>query len=83
MLKIKFTKTLDEYSFQQVKRRNAAICKYCYAEINKGDYANIIECEDYFSGLPNVIAITCLGCTDEFIKNDMNKNNKAEGGKNA
>ena len=48
-----------------------AICKHCKNEIIKGQYADIIDCDEFFSGMINTIGITHLECTEEFIANNI------------
>ena len=64
-------RTKEDYYVKKVKRRKEAICKQCLIKIEIGNYAEIIECCDFFSGMPNIIGITHLECTEEFIANNI------------
>ena len=64
-------KKRNDYFVRNVKRRKDAICKYCRDEISKGDYADIIECDEFFSGMINIIGITHPKCTEKFIEENI------------
>jgi hypothetical protein len=61
----------NDYLVRKVKRRKDAICKICQNKILKGQYADIIECDEFFSGMVNIIGITHSECTEEFIANNI------------
>ena len=64
-------RTRSDYEVKSVTRRKESTCRYCSKIIVKGTQANVISCFEMFSGLPNVIGVTCIDCTEKFIEKNI------------
>jgi hypothetical protein len=67
--------TINDYCIKKVKRKKSANCKYCEKDIDIGNYAEVISSINKYFDSVNIIGITHLECTNEFIENNIKLNN--------